>query len=289
VKILIRLAAAGFAVLIAILVTFYIYIDAIAGATIEKGATHALGVDAKVGFVHIRLLTGSLRIGSLQIENPPGFDARYLLTLGDGRMEVSVDSLQKEVVEVPVFTLEGIEIALEKANGKTNYGVILANLKRFESPGSEPAPAESAEARPGKRFIVRELLIRNISAHVADRAGLGAVGGIDVEVPEIRLKNIGAHNARGVAMSELTNIIMKAIFLGIAKYGTNLPDVLAGDLRANLGGLSKVPIQVVGGTTETLTKGLPQPVGDAARRLGGGAAKGLEGLRGLLGGKKGDE
>ena len=288
-KVLIRLAAAGFAVLIGVLAAFYIYIDVIAGAAIEKGATYALGVDTKVGFVRVGLLTGSFRIGSLKIDNPPGFDAKYLLTLGNGRMEVSIDSLQEEVVEVPVFALEGIDVSLEKAKGKTNYGVILANLKRFESSGSKPAPAESGDAGPGKRLIVRELLIRDVSAHVADRAGLGAVGGIDVKVPEIRLKDIGAHNAKGVAMSELTNIIMKAIFEGIAKYGTNLPDVLSGDLSADLGGLSKVSIQAVGGTAEALTKGLPQPAGDAARQLGGEAGKALEGLGGLFGGKKDDE
>ena len=288
-KILIRLVAVGFAVLIAVLAAFYIYIDVIAGAAIEKGATYALGVDTKVGFVRIGLLTGSFRIGSLKVDNPPGFDAKRLLTLGDGRMEVSIDSLQNDVVEVPVFALEGIEVVLEKAKGKTNYGVILANLKRFESSGSEPAPAESGEAGPGKRLIVRELLIRDVSAHVEHTEALGAVGGIDVKVPEIRLENIGAHNAQGVAMSELTNIIMKAIFEGIAKYGTNLPDILSGDLRSNLGGLSKVSIEAVGGTTEALTKGLPKPAGDAARQLGGEAGKAIEGLGGLFGGKKDDE
>jgi hypothetical protein len=281
--------AAGFAVLIAILVAFYVYLDVIAGAAIEKGATYALGVDTKVGFVHIRLLTGSIRIGSLKIENPPGFDAKHLLTLGDGRLEASIDSLQQEVVEVPVFVLERVEVALEKAKGKTNYGVILANLKRFESSGSKPTPAESGEAGPGKRFIVRELSIRDISAHVEHTEGLGALGAIKVSVPEIRLKNIGAENARGVAMSELTNIIVKAIFQGIARYGTNLPDFLTGDLRANLGGLANVPIQVVGGTTDAVTNRLPQPVGDAARQLGGEAGKALKGLGGLFGGKKGDE
>jgi len=289
VKILIRVVAVGFAVLIAALIAFYVYIDAIAGAAIEDGATYALGVDTKVGFVRIGLLTGSFHIGSLKVENPPGFDSKYLLKLGDGRMQVSIDSLQREVVEVPEFDLEGIQVALEKAGRQTNYGVILGNLKRFESSGSQPAPAKSGEAAPGKRLIVRQLLIRDVSAHVANNAALDAVGGIDVEVPEIRLTNIGAQNARGVAMSELTNIIVKAIFAGIAKYGTNLPSALAGDLSANLGGLAKVPFEVVGETTGALTTALPKPVGDAARRLGEGAGKALEGLGGLFGGKKGSE
>ena len=82
-KILIRLVAAGFAFLIAILVAFYIYIDVIAGAAIEKGATHALGVDTKVGFVRIGLLTGSFRINRLKIDNPPGFEEKHLLTETD--------------------------------------------------------------------------------------------------------------------------------------------------------------------------------------------------------------
>jgi hypothetical protein len=69
----------------------------------------------------------------------------------------------------------------------------------------------------------------------------------------------------------------------------NLPNVLAGDLRANLGGLSKVPMQVVSGTSEIVVEKLPQPVGDAARRVGGEASKALKGLGGFLGGKKNDE
>jgi hypothetical protein len=288
-KILIRIVAAGFALLIALLVAFYVYFDVIAGAAIEKGATYALGVDTKVGFVRLGLLTGSFRIGSLAIKNPPGFEAKHLLTMGDGRLDVSLESLQKEVVEVPLFVLEGIEVDLEKAGGKTNYGVILANLKRFESAGSKPAPAESGDAGPAKRVIVRELLIRDVSAHVEHTEGLGALGAIDVKVPEIRLKDIGAHNARGVAMSELTNIVVKAVFEGIAREGTNLPNVLAGDLRAGLGGLSKVPVQVVGGTTGAVVDKLPEPVGDAARELGGGAGKTLKGLGGFVGRKKGDE
>jgi hypothetical protein len=289
-KILTRLMAAGFALLVVILVAFYIYIDVIAGATIEKGATYALGVDTKVGFVRIGLLTGSFRIGSLEIDNPPGFEEKHLLRLGDGRLDVTIDSLQQEVVEIPVFALEGIDVDLEKAKGKTNFGVILANLERFESSGSKPAPAESGEAGSAKRFIVREVLIRDVSAHVEHTEGIGDLGAIDVAVPEIRLKNIGAHNARGVAMSELTNIIMKAIFEAIAVHGANLPGVLAGDLRAGLGGLTNVPIQVVGSATEAVTGKLPGPAGDAARQLGGDVEKkALESLGGLFGGKKDDE
>jgi len=289
-KVLIRLAAVGFGILFAILAAFYLYIDVIAGASIEKGATYAMGVESKVGFVRLGLLAGSFRIGSLDIANPPGFDAKHLLKLGDGRLDVSIDSLQSDVVEIPTFVLEGVDVALEKAQGTTNFGVILANLKRFESKGSKPAPTESEEAGPGKRFIVRELVIRDLSAHVEHTEGLGDIGAINVTVPEIRLTNIGARNAQGVVLSELTNIIMKAIFEAIAKYGANLPGVFAGELRNGLGGLSNVPIQVVGSTTEAMSETLNAPAVESARQLGGEAGKKLrEGFGGLLGGEKSDE
>jgi hypothetical protein len=289
-RLLIRLATVGFAVLFAILAAFYLYIDVIAGASIEKGATYALGVESKVGFVRVGLLTGSFRIGSLEVANPPGFDAKHILKLGDGRLDVSLDSLQNDVVEIPDFALEGIDVALEKAQGKTNFGVILANLKRFESKGSKPAPTESEEAGPGKRFIVRELAIRDISAHVEHTEALGDLGAINVAVPEIRLTNIGAHNAEGVALSELTNIIMKAIFEAIAKHGANLPGAFAGELRNGLGGLSNVSVQVVGSTADSVAEKLPAPVTDSARQLGGEASeKARQGLGGLFGDKKSDE
>ncbi|MFQ5415579.1 MAG: hypothetical protein ACE5FL_00890 [Myxococcota bacterium] len=285
-KILIRLAVAVLVLLVAVLVGITVYIDAIASSAIEKGASYALGVDTKVGFVHIAPFQGTFRIGSFKIENPPGFEERYLMTLDDGFLAVDLDSLQRPIVEVPMLTFDDIAVDLEKAGGQTNYGVILGNLGRFEKSGSAP-PQDAEKQGPGKRFIVKELLIRNISAHVAHNEALGAIGGIDVAVPEVRLVNVGAHNAKGVAMDELTNIIMKAIFASIAKYGTNLPALLTGDLTAQLGSLSRVPVRLAGTTAETLTKDMPKPIGDAAKQLGGEAGQLLEkGLGGLLGGKQ---
>lgn len=288
-RILIRLGLAGFAVFFAALAAFFVYFDVIAGASIERGASYALGVDTKVGFVRIGFLTGTLRIGSLRIDNPPGFESTRLLELGHGRLEVSRDSLRQPVVEVTSLALDEVSVALEKAQGTTNFGKVLANLKRFEKSGSAPAE-EPADAGPEKRFIVREVVIRDVSAHVEHTEGIGALGPIDVTVPEIRLKNVGGHNAQGVVMSELTNILMKAIFTAIAEEGTNLPDFLAADLKSGLAGVSGVPIQLIGATTGAVTQKLPGSITESAEKLRGEASKkALDGIGRLLGGKRDGE
>jgi len=287
-RMLIRLGLAGFALLFAALAAFFVSFDRIAGASIERGASYALGVDTQVGFIRVGFLTGTLRIGSLRIDNPPGFESKRLLELGDARLEVSLNSLQQPVVEVPSFALEGVTVSLEKAQGASNFGKVLANLERFERSGSPP-PGEAEEAGSAKRFVVHEVVIRDVSAHVEHTEGIGALGAIDVTVPEIRLANVGAHNAKGVVLSELTNILMKAIFQAIVKQGTNLPDFLAADLRHGLAGVSGVPIQMIGVATGAVTQKLPGSLDESAQKLGGEAQKALDGVGRLLGGKRGGE
>jgi len=288
VKFLIRLAFAGLLLIAVALLGFYVAIDVIAGKAIEEGSRYALGVDTHVGFARVGLLAGSFRIGSLEIDNPPGFTSKHLLTVSDAQLAVALESLQQDVVRVPTFTVRDVTVALEKAGSKTNYGVILSHLGRFEKGSPEPPPATTGSETSGKRFVVEELLIRDISAHVEHNEALGAIGGVDVSVPEVRLTNIGARGGRGVAMAELSNIIVKAIFEAIARHGAGLPAALAGDLRANLGGLAKVPIELVGAASESVAEQLPTPVGDAARGVTHGAGKALEGLGNLFGGGRRD-
>ena len=283
-KILARLIAAAAALLVASVVAFFVYVDVIAGSAIERGASYALGVDTRVGFVRLSLLRGFVNIGSLAIDNPPGnFDERQLLSLDDARIRVDLDSLRQDVVVAPEITISGVEVAIEKDGKATNIGKLLANLKRFEKGEAKQPDAEPAE--PGKRIVVNELLIRDVAARYEHTDGIGDLGKIEVLVPEIRLRNIGAHNAKGVAMEELTNIIVKAIFLAIARNGAALPNWLVGDMQGDLRGLTSLPIQIVDDTAGTLADTLPQPAGDAVRELG---AKAVGGLGGLLGGGKKD-
>jgi len=276
-----------------------LYINQIVSGAIERGASYALGVDTRVGFVRLRLLPAEFRLRNLRIANPPGFDEPQFVKLGSAQVDVDRETLLGDVVVIPLFALDDIDVALEREGKQTNYGVILENLSRFESGEPAAQAAQPAEAGSEKRFIVNRLVISNVAAHV-EWSQLGAdQSALEVVIPKIELKDIGADNAQGVVMSELTNIIMKAVLGSIARYGTDLPGVVQGELNKGLGGVARVPGVVVTGMGANLVEATGAAVGgktgDAIRGVGGSAVesvgesvgdKASKALGGLFGGKK---
>lgn len=300
--------------LVAVVAAAAFTIDRIVSEGIERGGSYALGVPTRVGFVRLRLLDGSFRLRGLRVANPAGFDEPHFLRLGSAAVDVDLGSLRQDLVVVPLFALDGIDVALEREGQKTNYGVILKNLERFESgeapvevERSEPgeAPAEAGPSATQKRFIVKRIVIRDVNALLEWSGVASDQTALKVSIPEIRLRDIGAHNAQGVVMAELTDIIVKAILGAIAQHGTNLPVAVLGSLRSGVGALRSVPSEVVAGVggkaVEKISEALPEEVQGVARGLGGEAVGGagkavgkeateaLEGLGGLLGGKREEE
>jgi hypothetical protein len=285
--------------LVAVVAAVAFSIDRILSEGIERGGSYALGVPTHVGFVRLRLLDGSFRLRGLRVANPPGFDEPHFLRLDSAGMDVDLGTVRQDVVVVPLFALEGIHVALEREGSKTNYGAILENLERFES---GEAPAEAEPAGPQKRFIVKQLVIEDVNALLEWSDAASDQTGLKVSIPAIRLRDIGAHNAEGVVMAELTDIIVKAILGAIAKHGTNLPGAVLAQLRSGVGGLGPVSTEVVldvgDRAVEKVSDAVPEEyegvvreVGDAAVDEAGKAAgkKASKALEGLLGGKRDEE
>jgi hypothetical protein len=290
----------GLIVLLVVVVAAVAFsVDRILSEGIERGGSYALGVQTRVGFVRLSLLDGSFRLRGLRVENPPGFDEANFLRLGSAAMDVDLGTLRQDVVVVPLFRLDGIEVALEREGSKTNYGAILQNLARFES---GEAPAEEEPSGPQKRFIVKQLVIADVNALLEWSEVASDQTGLKVSIPEILLRDIGADNAQGVAMAELTDIVVKAILGAVAKHGSNLPGAVLGQLNSGLGGLSSVSSEVVfdagGKAVEKISGAVPEEYGGAVRDVGGAAVdqagkavgeKASKALKGLLGGKDEEE
>jgi len=219
--------------------SFLYYIDGVARTAIERGSTYALGVETTLDSARIGLVSGSFRLAGLEVANPPGFEDPRFLNLGEARLDLKTSSLREPTVIVPLFGIDGIEVDLDKQRGKANYDVILDNLARFESEEAEPEPAPEADAGPGKRFIIQEVVIRNVVAHVrvVERGGVPQV---DVVVPEVRMRNLGGEG-QPLTAAQVTNVLVKAVLASIAKAGANL---FTGD---GYGGLSETAFHYIGG------------------------------------------
>ena len=324
-KKLIRLVAALVVLLIVGVVVLFIYIDRIAKAGIERGATHALGVDTKLQKANVGVFSGTFVMAGLNVVNPGGFTTPHFLNLGTGDTAVSLGSLMDETVEVPLIHLADIDVNLEKKEGKANFDAILENLKKFES--SEPSSGQ----RQGKKFIVRQINIENVVVHVDVLPIGGELTRLHVKVPQITLKDVGSDTDRGVVVGELTNIMVQAILRAVVeKAGDLLPADLLGDLGsalAQLKDLDELGVKVTAEafkrveqvtavgkqTIDTAAEGVgaaTQKLGDATKDIPGvgktieGVGKGVEdvtkeatkgvddalkGVGDLLGGKKKDD
>jgi len=278
-------------------VALVFYIDAIARAGVEKGATYVLGVETKVDKADVGILSGSFAMSGLNVANPQGFDSPHFLHLDDSNVKVSLGTLREEVVELPELNMTGLDVHLEKSGDKSNYNVILDNLKKFES-------GEKKEPEPGgKKFVIRKVSLKDVNVHV-DMAPIGGdLTKIDVPIDEIQLTNVGSGSGKGVPMGELSGVLVKAIFAAIvAKGGGLIPEDILSDLTNGLNQLTSLGDLGIGvvagasGSLESVIGGLGKAVedvtgglGDVGEGIGKSAEDALKGIGDILGGKKDDE
>jgi len=238
-----RTAAAAVALVAALIFVLLLFVDGIARRGIEQGATFALGVETKLDSAAIRILTGSFGLGGLEVANPPGFESPFFLELDEARLDLKLSTLREPVVVVPLFEIDGIVVDLDKQGSKTNYDAILDNLARFES--EDEVEPEPEDGEPGKRFLIEQIVVRNVLAHV--RVIGAEIPQIDVVVPEVRIDGLGKEG-QPLTTAEITNLVVKSVLASIARAGTGLPGGIASSLSSGLGRLSSVEIELPDGS-----------------------------------------
>ena len=170
---------------------------------------------------------------------------------------MSLGSLNKPTVELPHLKLDTIDVRLEKKDGQTNYNTILENLKKVSGSGDETKPAPKPTEGEGKKFVITDLSIRNVTVHVDLLGGgdaLGALTKVTIPIDEVKLQNVGKTGSgvggTGVSMGELTGIIVQAVLAAAVEKGKGLiPGDILGDLSgrlASLGDLSNLDLKVLG-------------------------------------------
>ena len=257
---------------VAVMVVF-VSIDAIAKRAIERGTTYALGVRTTLDSADIGILSGEFRMKGLEVANPEGFTSDTFFRLGEGFVAVSLGSLRQDTVELPMLALTGVQMNLEKKAGSSNFGVITDNLKRFES-GNSGRPGDSA--KPGKNFIIREIVITDIDVTVDLLPIGGSLNRIEVPIQEVRLTDVGND---GLTTAEMTALVIKAIMAAVVANAGDLPADLVNDLGGALGNLAS--LKDLGITQIVDIKELKQ-----AQDVAKSVDDAIKGLGSLFGGKK---
>lgn len=273
-RFLFKLTLALVALLVVALLAVLAFLDSGARAAVEKGATYALAVPTEAESLHLRPFSGGVTLSGLRVSNPAGFSESPLLSLGDASVDVAMKSLLSDQVEIQSLKISDVALRLEGRGTKTNYGVILDSLARFESKGDTPPSTEGGESGSAKRFLVREITIENVRVDSDFRLG-GAAGDLasaaaSVTLPPIRLTNVGGE--QGVTMPQLASKLLRALLEAAADGKVpGLSAELTQDLRRSLGAL------------EQQGRELGRELERAAKELGKGLETGAKGaLEGLL-------
>lgn len=255
----------GLVVLIVLIVVIaFVSIDKIAKTGIEKGTAYALAVPTSLESADVGVFDGTFKMQGLQIDNPEGYKSPFFFRLENGGVEVSLDSLSSDVVTLPKLNLSDIDMHLDRADGKTNVSAILENLKRFESDDTGDKPdSPDAPKEEGKKFIVNEVAITNVTTHVHLLPLGGELSTTKLIVPEIILKDVGTAGDP-VTLAELSNIITQAILASAAELGGGIiPAEILGDLELGLGELNSL----ADGGVEMLTAEVDKLLDDAQGKV----------------------
>ncbi len=280
--------------LVAAVALAIVFANSIARKGIETGATLALGVKTTLREADVGLLSGRFGLSGLDVANPQGFKSPHFLALGRGEVSVSLASLNSPTVDIPSFALSDLDVSLERKGDGANYTAILDNLKRAQDAAggsADPKAPKPAPSGEGKKFVIQNLVLRNIKIH-ADLVGgpIGDAAKVTVPIDEIRLENVGKTGTgvggTGVTMGQLTSIIVQAVLAAATEKGAGIiPGAILGELQgglAGLDGLKNIPMKALGDV-----KGAVEKAGqDAEKAVKQGLDDVKKGIENIIPGKK---
>ena len=271
---LVRLFVAFAALLAVAIGGLWFYLDDATLSAIEQGGEAMLGVSTTVDRVSVRPVSGRVEFDGVQIANPDGFSEHPFFSLGEGRVELELASLLRDVVVLPLFSLSDIDLRLETRGRRANYDALIAGRASDPDAGAESSASDSQSG--GLRVRIETVRIERVVAHI-DAAVLGARRSATIEIPEIVLRDVGSGSEGGVPASELGEIVVDAVIAVLAKEGVSLPSLLVGSLAS-------LPVELAGNLVHTAGE-LEQQMIDATGDAFGSGADAVEGGLGSLFGR----
>jgi len=232
---------------------------------VEKAASSTLDVPVTIDNVDLSILQGKVGMEGLVIANPPGYNLKNLLEVGDTRVQVDIGSLMTDTVKIKELKLDGTKVTMEQKGLTNNLQEILDRL---------PKGDKAAEPKEGaKKLHIDRLEITNTNVKVKLLPVPGKADTVSINIDPIVMENLGSDNKLDTGV--LTAKILAAIAMGVAKQGAGL-----------------LPDAMINGIGSTLEK--TAAIGKAATEEGkkiletttGTGKEVVEGLKGILGGKK---
>jgi hypothetical protein len=250
----------------------FLLLDPLVRSAIEKGGSVATGTPTTLEKADASFFSGTFGLQGFAIANPQGFRSEPFLALQGARAQWQNGSILSDTLLIDEFTLDGLQLNLERSAAGNNWDKILDSLKKLSGGGTPAQPTEPESGASGRNVTIRKLAIRNTrcALHVS---GLPALNGDwKVEVPAIQIEDLRSNGSATEIAGKLTKAVVEAVVKAAASSGKG---VFPADALKDLeGGLKQVGKNVL----DDVLKGKTDP-GDALKQA-------EKGVKDLLGGKK---
>ncbi|MBA7693720.1 hypothetical protein ES703_102309 [subsurface metagenome] len=261
------------------IVAINLYADRAVKWGIETAGTKTLGVDVKLDNANLGILSGTLGLKKLIIDNPKEYKSQHLLELSNGNIQVRIGSLLSDVVEIKQIKLDGVDIVLEQKDVRSN------NLQDILKNISKNLPKTEQPEESQQKLHIETLEISNINVELLPIPGI--VDSIPLSLETIKMTDLGGDNK--LSTPQLVMVILVAISKGIAQQGAGvLPDDIIGPLNISLSQLDQLSQTLLKEGQEILKTG--GDIGKEAKEIGEDLGKEVkditEGIKGLLKPKK---
>ena len=177
-----------------------------------KTAVETLGpeytkAEVTLDAVDLSLQSGKGTLGGLVVGNPAGFKTGNAFSLGEITVDVDTNTIAEEVIVIEQIRILQPEITYETGKNGSNIDQLQKNVTEATGGGNASASTEKADSDPVK-MIIKDLQISGAKLNY-NNALLGDKT-IDVNLPEIRLSNIGQKSG-GATGAEVAKEILDAI------------------------------------------------------------------------------
>ena len=226
--------------------------------------------ELRVDDVGVSIFSVEAKLKKFFLGNPEGFKTQGAMKVGSVFVNVDEGSLKSDTIVIDRIEVKAPEITYEKKGGTDNFNTILKNVTKTAS-SEKSSKKESKEEGAGKKFIIRNFIVKDGKVNLAMAVyGLGDKE-ISVPLPDIHLKDIGKKK-NGSSSAEVFKEVFAALYGKITSPAVT--DVFNQQLKT-LG----ASLDTLGKTTQKKLEDVAGKAKDSAKGLEGSADKIGEGLK----------
>ena len=176
--------------------------------------------DVEVESVKTDISKGEILINRIGIENPKGFSNNEAFEVKKVKIQVNKDSLNQDVIEIPLVLINNPEIIYEYNGKKTNFNVLKDNIQNYQKNVNNSSnekkigkvtenkqTKENKEKKTSKTFFIKELKI--VDLEVKARVSSVKKDFLNKKIPLIIIKNIGSETKGASPEFILERVILK--------------------------------------------------------------------------------